>query len=87
MRSRRCLRQGVLGFRYLRLAGHDPKLHFAVAPASINTPQPRAHCWISLDGETVLNPPSEPMIDLFIYDGTAPIHATEKLDRAEFADA
>lgn len=87
MRNRRCLRQGVLGFRYLRLAGFDPKLHFSIAPTSVSTLQPRAHCWISLDGETVLNPPNEPMVDLFVYDGVIAGHAPEKLGEVEFADA
>ncbi len=75
MRGRRCLREGLLAFRYLRLAGHAPALHFGLVAGTISTPRPRAHCWIVLDGETILNPAQEPMVDLFAYDGQASIPA------------
>ncbi|RUY95702.1 lasso peptide biosynthesis B2 protein, partial [Mesorhizobium sp. M7A.F.Ca.CA.003.01.2.1] len=32
MRDRRCLREGLLGHRFLRLAGFDPDLRFGVEP-------------------------------------------------------
>ncbi len=69
MRGRRCLREGLLAFHYLSLAGYAPVLHFGIVPRTAVTSRPRAHCWISLDGTTVLNPPAEPMLDLFAYDG------------------
>jgi hypothetical protein len=68
MRGRRCLREGVLAFHYLARAGHRPVLHFAVAPSSMATAKPRAHCWISIGGEIVMNPPSEAMVELFRHD-------------------
>jgi hypothetical protein len=34
MRDRPCLRDGLLGYRFLRLAGFEPELHFGVEPAS-----------------------------------------------------
>jgi hypothetical protein len=71
MRDRRCLREGLLAFRFLSLAGYRPELHFSVAPSSLSESRPRAHCWLTLDGRTILNPCSEPMIELFSYDGTA----------------
>ena len=77
MRGRRCLREGLLAFRYLSLAGYRPKLHFGLVPRSAMTPRPRAHCWVSLDGNTVLNPPQEPMLVLFEYDGKQAIPAEQ----------
>ncbi len=71
MRDRRCLREGLLAFRYLSLAGHRPELHFSIAPSSLTASRPRAHCRVVLDGKTVLNPCPEPMVDLFAYDGRA----------------
>jgi len=71
MRNRRCLREGMLAFHYLSLAGHAPVLHFAVIASSMKTARPSAHCWIALDGETVLNPPAEPMVELFRHDGSS----------------
>jgi hypothetical protein len=79
MRGRRCLREGLLAFYYLRLAGHKPVLHFGLVPRTISTPRPRAHCWISLNGQTVLNPPQEPMLDLFSYDGDRSLPAASAL--------
>ena len=69
MRDRRCLREGLLAFRFLRLAGFHPELHFSIAPSSLSDSRPRAHCRVMLDGETILNPCPEPMVDLFSYDG------------------
>ena len=69
MRDRRCLREGLLAFRFLRLAGFHPELQFSIAPSSLSESRPRAHCRVELDGETILNPCPEPMADLFSYDG------------------
>ncbi|MFN0263142.1 lasso peptide biosynthesis B2 protein [Tepidamorphus sp. 3E244] len=73
MRGRRCLREGLLAFHYLSLAGHRPILHFAVEPASLKTDKTSAHCWVSVDGDILLNPPSPTMMPLFTYDGTRQI--------------
>ncbi len=69
MRKRRCLREGLLAFHYLSLAGHSPVLHFGVVAAFMRASVPRAHCWVSVEGKTVLNPPAEPMVQVFSYDG------------------
>src|SRR5690554_61048 len=57
MRNRPCLRDGVLAFRFLRLAGYQPSLHFAVDRESVARDVLAAHCWVVLDQKTVLNPP------------------------------
>ena len=69
MRDRRCLRQGLLAYRYLTRAGFRPALHFGVDRKSLADPRVRAHCWIVLDGKVVLNPPSENMVTVLVYDG------------------
>jgi hypothetical protein len=75
MRGRRCLREGLLAFRFLRLAGFTPLLHFGVEPGSVNTDKVRAHCWITIAGSCVLNPPSETLLTIFSWDGEKIISA------------
>ncbi len=70
MRGRRCLREGLLAFHYLSLAGYRPILHFGLVPQTITTQRPQAHCWVTVNEVTVINPPAGPMIDLFAYDGS-----------------
>ncbi len=70
MRNRRCLREGLLAFHYLSLAGHRPLLHFAVEPGSLSQTRLSAHCWITVDGEVLMNPPTPTMMNLFAWDGT-----------------
>jgi hypothetical protein len=69
MRNRRCLRQGLLAYRYLRLAGFRPALHFGVDRRSLADPDIKAHCWLVLDGEAILNPPDPSMVTVLVYDG------------------
>jgi len=73
MRDRRCLREGVLCFRFLRAAGFDPRLHFGVDPGSLNASRLSAHCWVTLDGETLAGATAIPMVPLHVYpEGTPP---------------
>ncbi|WP_187970583.1 lasso peptide biosynthesis B2 protein [Aquibium microcysteis] len=69
MRDRRCLREGLLAFRYLSLAGHRPQLHFALEPGSLSDGRLSAHCWITVGGEVLMNPPTPTMMLLFVWDG------------------
>jgi hypothetical protein len=71
MRDRRCLRQGLLAYRYLVMAGFRPALHFGVDRLSLGNARIKAHCWIVLDGKVVLNPPDVTMVTLLVYDGPA----------------
>lgn len=63
MRSRPCLREGLLLNRFLVMAGHNPTLHFGVDRTSIHEPRIRAHCWLTL-GDRVFNPPSPEMVEI-----------------------
>ena len=68
MRGRRCFREGLLAFLFLRLAGYAPVIHFGIEPASLAA-RPRGHCWITLAEACVLNPPSPGLLPLFSWDG------------------
>lgn len=70
MRGRRCLREGLIAFRFLRLAGHPAVLHFAVASPS-PADRLKAHCWVTLGGHCILDGPREGMVPLFAWDGEA----------------
>ena len=69
MRGRRCLREGLLAFHYLSLAGHAPQLHFGIVTQSLRGEKTSAHCWVSVGGKIILNAPHQPMHELFVYDG------------------
>ena len=86
MREQRCLREGLLAFRFLALAGYRPVLHFGVAPETAKSNHPRAHCWISLDGKAIFNPPTEPMLNLLSYNGQEAIPASGSSPDFEVAD-
>ena len=55
MRDRPCLRQGLLGCRFLAEAGYAPELHFGINGDSIGTHRLSAHCWVCINGTPVLN--------------------------------
>jgi hypothetical protein len=80
MRGRRCLREGLLGFRFLRLAGFTPVLHFGVEPGSVQRDKLRAHCWITIAGSCVLNPPTATLVTIFSWDGEKIIKAADALN-------
>lgn len=69
MRDRRCLREGLLAFHYLSLAGYRPLLHFAVEPESLADRKMSAHCWVTVDDTVLMNPPTLTMMNLFAWDG------------------
>ena len=62
MRNRRCLRQGILGMRYLRKAGYDPVLKFGIDKRSVSENKLSAHCWVELDGKPLINDIMEHMV-------------------------
>lgn len=64
MRDRRCLREGVLCYRFLRAAGHAPRLHFGVNPAAVRGGRFSAHCWVTLDDVILAGDLGVPMVAL-----------------------
>jgi hypothetical protein len=67
MRDRRCLREGLLAYRFLRQAGHPAELVFGVDKRRIHGPDPTAHCWVRLDGAAILNPPEPDMTTILCH--------------------
>jgi hypothetical protein len=67
MRGRKCLRKGLLTFYFLRLAGYEPELHFAVFARKQK--HEKAHCWVMLDDKLLGEPPHEPHVVMLIYRG------------------
>jgi len=71
MRDRRCLREGLLAHRFLRLAGFDPDLRFGVDPKSIHKPRMSAHCWVCLDGRPVVSDSLPGMVEIYRHHAEA----------------
>ena len=71
MRDRRCLREGLLGHRFLRLGGFDPELRFGVDPKSLQTPRVSAHCWVCLDGRPVVSDSLPGMVEIYRHHANA----------------
>jgi hypothetical protein len=67
MRDRRCLREGLLGFEYLRRSGYSPELHFAVDPDSIASERISAHCWVCLNGRPVVGDRQGEQVTIFVH--------------------
>jgi hypothetical protein len=70
MRDRRCLREGLLAFRFLSMAGYRPVLRFGVERTSLNRSSLSAHCWIELDQTVILNPPTPGMVEILAWRGS-----------------
>jgi hypothetical protein len=71
MRDRRCLREGLLAHRFLRLAGFDPDLRFGVDPQSMHAPRMSAHCWVCLDGRPVVSDSLPGMVEIYRHHASA----------------
>jgi len=67
MRNRRCLRQGIVGYRFLTKAGFYPELHFGVGATSTATAKTPAHCWVVLNGKPIINDNLEGMATMYIH--------------------
>lgn len=65
MRGRRCLRVGLLSFYFLRLAGIPVELRFGVY--TLAGPRELAHCWITLGGRCLTEPPREAYVPILTW--------------------
>jgi hypothetical protein len=72
MRDRRCLRTGLLGFRFLSEAGFDPELRFGVDPHSFSADRPLAHCWVCIDGKPIINDILGGMTEILVHSRRPP---------------
>ena len=64
MRDRRCLREGLLAFRFLSLAGYRPELRFGIEPGSVREPLLKAHCWVCLGDRPIVSDSLPGMIEI-----------------------
>ena len=78
MADRRCLREGVLADRFLRLAGYRPELHFGVERESVAQETLKAHCWVVLDNVVLLNAPRAAMVEVLVRDNNAQVRLPTK---------
>lgn len=67
--GRRRLGEALLAFHFLRRAGHPAVLHFGIDRSSIQTMRIRGHCWVTLGGDCLLNPPDPALTEFFRFDG------------------
>jgi hypothetical protein len=74
MRDRRCLREGLLAFRFLQAAGYEPELHFGIDRSSFPGPGLKAHCWVVNRGEIVMNR-DERMVPIYVHRASQPVTA------------
>ncbi|MBN9075974.1 MAG: hypothetical protein BGN87_09265 [Rhizobiales bacterium 65-79] len=69
MRGRPCLREGLLAYRFLAEAGYRPQLHFGVDPGIVASDRAVAHCWVTLDGATVIGGSQIPYVEIHVHPG------------------
>jgi hypothetical protein len=72
MRDRQCLREGLLGFRFLSRAGFTPELRFAVDGGILETDHVSAHCWVSVGDEPVISGPGPDMVTVYVHKSPEP---------------
>lgn len=75
MRDRRCLREGLLAYRLLAEAGLRPRLHFGVEPEAVNSARVVAHCWVTLDGRTVIGQSKTPYVEILVHPAGGAVRA------------
>jgi len=68
MKRRRCLRQGLLTYRFLMLAGIDAVVRFSVYPDRPGDPRMHAHCWVTVDGKCVTFPAGDASVEMMTFD-------------------
>jgi len=82
MRRRACLRQGLMLFHFLRLAGWPAVLRIGVFPPAVDHRRLHAHCWVTLNDVALSPPPEQPTATLLICGnpdaGRAPVENPHK---------
>lgn len=82
MKDRQCLREGLLGFRFLSRAGFTPELRFAVDRGTVETDDITAHCWVSVDETPVISDTEPEMVTVYIHGSPGPSAKPENGDTA-----
>jgi hypothetical protein len=71
MRRRACLRHGLVLYHFLRLAGVPAMLQFGVYPPDVDPGRLHAHCWVTVDGVALTEPPGGRSAVLLAHGGAA----------------
>ena len=66
MRRRACLREGLMLFYFLKLAGAPAVIHIGLHPPD-ERPRLHGHCWVSLNGQAVSEPMASPSVTLLTH--------------------
>ena len=69
MKRRACLREGLLLFHFLRLAGLPAELRIGAYAPEPASPRMHAHCWITVGGRSISNAPESPVALLVTHTG------------------
>ena len=69
MRRRACLRRGLVLFHFLRLAGVPALLHIGVFPPGAEADRMKAHCWVSVEGRCLSDPPEGDVAISLVHGG------------------
>ncbi|MGO8705273.1 MAG: lasso peptide biosynthesis B2 protein [Candidatus Brocadiia bacterium] len=67
MRRRICQRRGLTLFHFLSLSGIRSELRFGVYAKRPQQRRTVAHCWVTVDGEALADPPMEPCALVLVY--------------------
>ena len=67
MRRRICQRRGLTLFHFLSLAGIRSELRFGVYAQRPQMSRTTAHCWVTVNGEALADPPMEPFALVLVY--------------------
>lgn len=70
MRRRACLRRGLMLFHFLRLAGVPARLNIGAYPPPPRGRRMHAHCWVTVDGQPVADPPEAPVAVVLVHGDT-----------------
>jgi hypothetical protein len=69
MRRRACLREGLVLFHFLRLAGLPAELHVGIYPPSSDPRRLHGHCWVTVGGQCFSSPPGSPAAEMAEFGG------------------
>ena len=67
MKRRACIRRGLLLLHFLRLSGREAVATISVGPDPSRPGKLLAHCWVSLEGRCVADPPAPDMKPILHY--------------------
>jgi hypothetical protein len=71
MAYRPCLRRGLVLFHMLQLADLPARLHFGLYPKRQVADAFRGHCWVTVNGDCIGEPPEPSLTVIWTHEGPA----------------